>query len=51
MSEWSALLLNDMVTPRPELQLRAMSESVAPLQAESVLMSDAPASIEGHADT
>lgn len=32
------------------LQLRGMSESVAPLQSGSVLMSVTPATIEGHAD-
>lgn len=49
--EWSVLQLNDMVTSKLELQQSAMSECVAQLQPESVLMSDASVTIEGHGDT
>ena len=48
-SEWPALLPKAVVTPRPELQMSAISESVALLQPGSVLMSSARVTIEGHA--
>lgn len=51
MTEWSLLLLNDMVASGPELQLRAMPGFVALLQPVSGQMSDAPGAIEFCADT
>lgn len=51
MSRWPALLLNHMVTPGFELQLRAMTGFVALLQAGSVLMSDVPLVTEDYTDT
>lgn len=50
-SEWPVLLPGDMVTSRPELQLRAMSVFMSLLQPGAMLMSVAPVTIEGHADT
>ena len=49
-SEWPKLLPNVMVTSGAELQLRAMSGSMALLQPVSVLMSTASDTIKGHAD-
>lgn len=40
------MLLNDMEMSGSKLQLRAMSGSMAPLQPESVMMSDAPVTID-----
>ena len=51
MSECPAQLLNDMVMPGPELQLRAMSGSMAPLQPGSVLMFNALAISKSRADS
>ena len=49
-SEWPALLLNVLVTSRPELQLRVMSGSIILMQPGSVLVSKAPITIKGLAD-
>lgn len=46
----SALLPNNMVMFEPELQLKATSGSMTLLQLWSMLVSEAPVTIEGHAD-
>lgn len=48
--EWPELILSVMVTSRSELQLRAMSGSMDLQQPRSVLMSDAPVTIEDRVD-
>lgn len=49
ISEWPEVLHNDMTTSGPEL--RDKSGPTAPLQPGSMLMSDAPVVMEGHANT
>lgn len=49
--EWLVLLHNAMVTSEPELQIRAMSVLMALLQLGFMLVLEASATIEGHADT
>ena len=51
MSEWPALLFNDMETSGPNLHLRAMPGSIAPLQSESVLVLTVPFTTAAHEDT
>lgn len=49
-SPWSVLLPNTMVTSGPDLQLKAMSVSVALLHPESVYLSEVPVTIQGYVD-
>lgn len=51
MSDCPVLLFNDMATSGPDLQLRTISGSMAPLQSKSVLVLTAPLTIAAHADT
>lgn len=49
-SECPVLLPDAMVMSQPEMQLKAMSGSVTPLQLGSVLMSKVPVAIEDYVD-
>lgn len=49
-SEWTVVLPDAVVMCGPELQLRAMSGSIALLQPGSVLMSKISVTVEDHVD-